>query len=441
MTENIKMNIKSDFFKLAIPSVLSMWVYTIYTMVDGMFVAKGVGPNALAAVNISMPLINTAFGLSILWAVGASTKASIYRGKKEFNKANQVFTSSTLTVFFIGLFISIFGYFNIDFIANLLGSTTKTHTYVKDYLSIIIIFVPFYMTAYNLEVLIKADGYPKKAVTTILIGAITNIFLDYLFVIKFSFGIKGAAVATGLSQFITFLIFLSHYNINKNGFRFIKIIWKLKDSFALAKIGAADSLTEFSIATITFMFNHVLLKTSGSDALVIYTVISYVYQLVLMTMMGLNQGMQPLVSYYYGKNDKKTYKYILKVALVSAGLASIISFLIGFFLPKQILSLFISKDNVILITNGIRAFKLFSFAFLPVGFVIIIYGYFTAIENSKNAITISLFRGWIFVILSLISMAYLFKETGVWLSLSISESLSLLLAIYLYNKSKGNIIN
>ena len=182
MTKNKKSYIKSKFLNYVLPSVAAMWVYTIYTMVDGIFVARGVGKEALAAVNISMPLINVAFALGILFAVGASTKASIYKGQNDGKKADRVFTLSTVTVACVGLIVA-------ANVAKLLGATEETMEYVKSYLSVIIMFVPFYMTSYNLEVLIKADGFPKKAIKTSLAGAATNIILDALFVLVFHWGI------------------------------------------------------------------------------------------------------------------------------------------------------------------------------------------------------------------------------------------------------------
>lgn len=426
-------SIRRDFFKYAIPSVISMWVFTIYTMVDGMFVAKGVGENALAAVNISMPLINVTFGLGILFAVGASTKASIAKGENDLEAASKIFTHSTVTVFVLACLFAVLAFLNLDDLARGLGSTPETHRYVMDYLSIIVLFIPFYMTAYNFEVLVKADGFPQKAVATMILGAMTNIILDYIFVIALSWGIQGAAIATGLSQFLAFIIFFSHFLSAKSSFRFVNIKWQLKESLALAKIGAADSLTEFSIASMIFMFNHVIVRFLGNDGLVIFTVIAYVFQLILMTMIGINQGMQPLVSFYYGKKEKSNYQYIFKIALTTATICSLIAFGLGIFFPRPVVALFIdSIQSPQLFTQAIRAFRLFSASYLPLGIVIILYGYFTALEKTKYAILISISRGWIFVAFSLTIMPMIFGETGVWLAMTLSESLALILAIYLY---------
>lgn len=435
MTKSTKKEIKNRFIKYVIPSVAAMWVYTIYTMVDGMFVARGVGTTALAAVNIAMPFINTAFALGILFAVGASTKASIYKGQGNMEKANKVFTMSTVTVFGLALIVAIAALLNLERLALMLGADEATLPYVKDYLGIIIPFVVCYMTSYNLEVLIKADGYPQKAIATTLAGAATNIILDYVFVMVLHWGIKGAAIATGISQLMTLSIFLAHFLSKKSQFSFVKIKWNFKEVVSMAKIGVADSVTEFSVGAIIFLFNNTLIRVSGNDGVVIYTVIAYVSQLILMTMMGVNQGMQPLVSYYHGREEHKIHKYILRIALLVAGTASIVAFAWGVLYPNPVVAVFIDRSaDAVLYENAVDAFKLFSFSFLPLGVVVILAGYFTALERPKSAMTISICRGLVLVVISLVIMTMLFGEIGIWLSMGVSETIALILAVTMYKK-------
>ena len=442
MTKTNKIYIKSKFFSYVMPSVAAMWVYTIYTMVDGIFVARGVGKNALAAVNISMPLINVAFALGILLAVGASTKASIYKGQGHSEKADRVFTLSTITVACTGLIVAAIVMLNLENVAALLGATEETIDYVKNYLGVIILFVPFYMTSYNLEVLIKADGFPKKAIKTSLAGAATNIVLDALFVLVFHWGITGAAVATGLSQALTFTIYLRHFLSDKSGFSFVKIKWSAKAAGALAKLGIADCVTELSVGVCIFVFNQTLLRVSGNDGVVIYTVISYFGQLILMTMMGINQGTQPLISYYHGKEKQDFCGYIFKISLICAGICSAVAFAIGMIYPDPIVGVYIDKTmNAELFQRGIDAFRLYSPSFIPLGAVIILMGYFTSIELPKSAMSISIGRGLVFASTFVILLSYFFGEAGVWMSAAVSEMCALLLALILYRKQKRTIKN
>ncbi len=463
MTLQAKQSIKSRFIQYVLPSVAAMWVYTIYTMADGIFVARGVGEQALAAVNLCMPMINGAFSMGILFAVGASTRASICKGRGDTQESNRVFTIGAVTVAAIGLLTALTATLLLPQLARLLGADAETLPYVKGYLGIIVLFLPFYMTSYYLEVLVKADGFPKLAIKTSIAGALTNIVLDAIFVLVFHWGIEGAAVATGLSQAMTFSIYLRHFLARtplrkaavsaangtaanatlstpaaaNPGFTFVRVRWQPQAVVRFAKLGLADCVTELSIGLCIFVFNRTLLAVSGSEGVVIYTVISYFGQLVLMTMMGINQGSQPLISYYYGRGKSDFCSYIFRLALCCAGLCAIVAFVIGFFCPAPIVNIYIDHGtNPELYARGIRAFRLYAPAFLPLGIVIPMMGYFTSLELPKQAMSISLGRGMLFAICALLLLAFLFGEPGIWISAVVSETCTLILALLLYRHDR-----
>lgn len=463
MTLQAKQSIKSRFLQYVLPSVAAMWVYTIYTMADGIFVARGVGEQALAAVNLCMPMINGAFSMGILFAVGASTRASICKGRGDTQESNRVFTIGAVTVAAIGLLTALTATLLLPQLARLLGADAETLPYVKGYLGIIVLFLPFYMTSYYLEVLAKADGFPKLAIKTSIAGALTNIVLDAIFVLVFHWGIEGAAVATGLSQAMTFSIYLRHFLARtplrkaavsaangtaadvplstpaaaNPGFTFVRVRWQPQAVLRFAKLGLADCVTELSIGLCIFVFNRTLLAVSGSEGVVIYTVISYFGQLVLMTMMGINQGSQPLISYYYGRGKSEFCSYIFRLALCCAGLCAIVAFVIGFFCPAPIVNIYIDHGtNPELYARGIRAFRLYAPAFLPLGIVIPMMGYFTSLELPKQAMSISLGRGMLFAICALLLLAFLFGEPGIWISAVVSETCTLILALLLYRHDR-----
>lgn len=463
MTLQAKQSIKSRFIQYVLPSVAAMWVYTIYTMADGIFVARGVGEQALAAVNLCMPMINGAFSMGILFAVGASTRASICKGRGDTQESNRVFTIGAVTVAAIGLLTALTATLLLPQLARLLGADAETLPYVKGYLGIIVLFLPFYMTSYYLEVLAKADGFPKLAIKTSIAGALTNIVLDAIFVLVFHWGIEGAAVATGLSQAMTFSIYLRHFLARtplrkaavsaangtaadatlstpaaaNPGFTFVRVRWQPQAVVRFAKLGLADCVTELSIGLCIFVFNRTLLAVSGSEGVVIYTVISYFGQLVLMTMMGINQGSQPLISYYYGRGKSDFCSYIFRLALCCAGVCAIVAFVIGFFCPAPIVNIYIDHGtNPELYARGIRAFRLYAPAFLPLGIVIPMMGYFTSLELPKQAMSISLGRGMLFAICALLLLAFLFGEPGIWISAVVSETCTLILALLLYRHDR-----
>lgn len=436
MTNLKKAYIRSKFLHYVLPSVAAMWVYTIYTMVDGIFVARGVGETALAAVNLSMPVVNAAFACGILFAVSASTRASICKGRGDTESANRAFTGGVVAIAGVGIIAAICIMLCLGRLAIFLGATDETIDYVKSYLGIIVMFVPFYMTAYNLEVLVKADGFPQLAIKTCCGAALCNIVLDAVFVLVFHWGVAGAAIATGLSQVIQFSVYFRHFLSKKSGFSFVKIGLKdLKESFLQIKMGIADCMTELSVAICIFVFNKVLLGVSGNDGIVIYTVISYFAQLVLMTMMGINQGTQPLISYYYGKGKSVFCRYIFRLALCCAGICSLLAFAIGIICPDPIVAVYIdSHENPELFEAGIRAFRLYSPAFLPLGAVITLMGYFTALELPKPAMSISIGRGVIFTSIFVLAFGFFFGESGIWTAAVASETCALLLALMFYRK-------
>ena len=194
-------------------------------------------------------------------------------------------------------------------------------------------------------------------------------------------------------------------------------------------------MTELSVGICIFVFNRVLLSISGNDGVVIYTIISYFSQLVLMTMMGINQGTQPLISYYYGKEKTSFCRYIFKIALCCAGVCSLLAFAIGLIYPDPIVGVYIdSEASPQLFEQSVHAFRLYSPAFLPLGAVITLMGYFTSIELPKSAMSISVGRGLIFTSVFVLIFSFFFGEAGVWTAAAASEICALVLALTLYDK-------
>lgn len=425
---------KRKFLKYVIPSVIAMWVYSLYTMVDGIFVAKGVGELALAAVNISMPYVNATYAVAILFAVGTSTIASINLGNKEVKEACEVFIMNLVILITISLSIAAVLYFNLDNIAYFLGATDKTIGYVREYLGFISLFSVFSMISYYFEVLVKTDGYPQLSIIVVSISAITNILLDYLFVIKLGFGVKGAAIATGISQMLSCAIYVCYFIWRSNKIKFIKFNFDLSLFKRTIPIGISDFITELSSGFIIFMFNRVILKNIGETGIITYTVIMYVNSLVTMTMIGISQGTQPLVSFYYGRDDKKTYSYFLKTAIKTVAAMSLGVYIISMLFAKQINAIFISHDEVELFNYSVKAFRMYVHVYLVLGFNIVIVGFYSSIEKPLYSMIISMGRGLVVIVPALMIMSNLFGENGIWLSSLVSESICLLIGGVIFVK-------
>lgn len=428
------LSLKKQFFKYLVPSVTAMWIFSLYTMIDGIFVSRGVGETALAAVNIAMPFVNFIFAISMLFSTGASTIISIYIGKNNIKKANEIFSFNLFCMLTISLLITLLCLLNIDRISLFLGATENTFDLVKDYLKIIISFNGFFIISYCLEVLTKADGYPYLAIVGMIISALTNIILDFLFVIILDFGIKGAAYATIISQGVSFIFFLSHFMSKKSKLTLTKFDFKVKYLKRILSIGFPDAITELTSGIVILLFNQTILRYIGESGIVTYSIICYVGTLVIMTMIAITQGMQPLCSYYYGKEEFKTIKRLIKMGLKAVSISSIAIFIICIVFAKEIVYIFIKDSSSPLFTYSISAFRLFSSSFLVLGFNVLVSGYFASIEEAFKATIISISRGLIFISLALFSLSFYFGDTGIWIATLISELICLLLSSYLLLK-------
>lgn len=430
------MNHKKQFFKFVIPSVVSMLVFNLYTMVDGIYVARFVGEHALSAVNISMPYVNFIFAFSILFSVGTSTVVAIFRGENNMKSANETFTRNTIFLTVCALIITLLALVFQNELALFLGASEVTLPYVHDYLGVLIWFTFFFIVSYSMEVLVKTDGFPKLATAAVTVGAVTNIVMDYVLVVHVGMGIRGAAIATGLSQVLTFTVFTIHFLGKRGTIHWCKTTMDLSVYKRIIPIGTADFITELSAGTIIFLFNHAILKHIGDNGVVTYTVITYISNIVMMTFTGISQGMQPLVSFYRGRREENTCRLFLRYALYSTFAMSMLALAICLFMTPALVSIFIDASRAELFTYTVHAFRIYSLCYLVIGYNIVCSGYFAAVEKSGYSFTISLLRGFVLIAASIWIMGELFQGEGIWYATLVCESSTLVVSIWCMLRSQ-----
>ena len=430
------MNHKKQFFKFVIPSVVSMLVFNLYTMVDGIYVARFVGEHALSAVNISMPYVNFIFAFSILFSVGTSTVVAIFRGENNMKSANETFTRNTIFLTVCALIITLLALVFQNELALFLGASEVTLPYVHDYLGVLIWFTFFFIVSYSMEVLVKTDGFPKLATAAVSVGAVTNIVMDYVLVVHVGMGIRGAAIATGLSQVLTFTVFTIHFLGKRGTIHWCKTTMDLSVYKRIIPIGTADFIAELSAGTIIFLFNHAILKHIGDNGVVTYTVITYIYNIVMMTFTGISQGMQPLVSFYRGRREENTCRLFLRYALSSTFAMSMLALAICLFMTPALVSIFIDASRAELFTYTVHAFRIYSLCYLVIGYNIVCSGYFAAVEKSGYSFAISLLRGFVLIAASIWIMGELFQGEGIWYATLVCESSTLVVSIWCMLRSQ-----
>lgn len=422
------MNLAAKFFKFTIPSIVSMWIFSLYTIVDGIFVAHGVGSHALGAVNLAMPFVSLVFTIAILLATGTSTVLSLALGQGNKDEARNYFNQNLAVVIAISLILTAAVLLNLEQVAIFLGASGDLLPLVKEYVGIIACFSVFFTVSYNLEVQVKADGAPHVSTIGVLSCAIMNVLLDYVFVMHFHWGVWGAALATGLAQVTSTVVFVIYFLTHRESLRFGKFTLNLKAYRRIIPLGISDGLSEFSNGFVIFLFNQIILSVIGDEALTSYTIISYINTLVLMTMIGTAHGIQPLSSFYLGAGERAMCHKFLSYGIRLVGVAGLAFFLICQLFAHPIVGLFLDRsDPLFAYTAG--ALRLYSLSFLVMGFNVVISGFFTAMEHPVPALTISFGRSLVLISGCLIALSALFQDTGIWLSPLVSEGLCLIVTI------------
>lgn len=410
------------FFKFVLPSIVSMWIFALYTMVDGMFVSWGVGESALASVNLSMPYVIMIFTIGLLMATGTSTLISVSLGKKEEEQASRLFTMNLAVLTVLSLAVTAVSLIFLEPIALFLGASPDNITYVKEYVGTISVFAVFFILSYNMEALVKTDGTPMVSAIGVTACGLTNVILDYVFVMKFHWGVFGAAFATGLAQVASTVIFFIYFAKFRKILRFRKFKLDFRVYKRIIPLGMANGFTELSGGLVVFMFNQVILAVIGEAGIVSYTVISYINTLVLNTMSGIAQGVQPIISYHYGASERSSCRKLLKYAMLMTISVSAVYVLMLEFCPSLFVGIFLPKEEAELFSYTGKALQLYSLSFLFLGFNVVSAGYFTAVEKPVFSFLISAGRGLAFLAGALGILVAALGEIGIWLSPLVSET-------------------
>ena len=420
------MHLVKQFFKFVVPSIVSMWIFSLYTMVDGVFVSRGVGEIALRAVNLSMPFTSFIFMVGILLATGTSTVISIALGKGDLERARGYFNQNLVVTGGASLLLTALVLGNLDTVARFLGATPDTLVYVKEYVGTIAVFAAFFTLSYNLEVQVKANGAPHISTVGVISCALMNVVLDALFVLVFHWGVWGAAFATGLAQVTSTAIFSGYFLTHRRRLRFQTFRWELSAYRRILPLGLSEGLNELSNGLVIFLFNHVILRVIGESGLTPYTIISYVNTLVLMTMTGIAQGIQPLVSFHLGAGERPVCHRLLRYGMALALALSVLFFLLAKTADGAIVGFFLDQTSP-MFPYSVFALGLYAYSFLPLGINVVMAAFFTAVERPAFALSISLGRSLVLMSASLLLLSSLLGDTGIWLSTLCSELLCLAL--------------
>lgn len=316
-------------------------------------------------------------------------------------------------------------------VINFLGGGGNLYPYVKDYLSVIILFCVCYMTGYALEIYIKVDGNPVYPTLCVITGGVVNILLDYIFVVIFHWGIKGAAFATGLSQVTTTSLLFYYIFFRTKRIKFVKIKYSLLNLLKIMKVGFAEFLAEVSTGISIFVFNLVILKNLGEKGVSAFGIIGYISSFITMTMIGFNQGVQPILSFNLGAKEHKKIFEIIKNSFFILGVLGVFFYTLINIFSANIVSIFLNDVEDINLTK--KALTTYSFAYLICGFNIFSAGYFTAVDMVKISTIITMLRGILLLVLFILILPIFLGTTGVWITMFVTEGITLIFS-YIFMK-------
>ena len=426
-----KKSLLNNYLKYLIPTITTMTLFSTYTMVDGIFVGRGVGSEGLAAVNIAMPFVTLAFAFAILISIGSLNLIAHEKGRQNKEGADEFFTLGVTISVVFALGLSILGFIFINPLVRFLGAKGHMVEMVKEYLSVLIFFLPFYLTSYVFEIMVKADGRPSLTTGLMILSAITNVVLDYIFIFKFHWGLWGAAVATGFAQTLPTIGYLIYFLSSKSYLKFRRFRLKtfmLKEIFSY---GFPASLSELSTGFCILVFNLAIGKTYGEEGLAAFSVIAYVMTFVVNTMLAINQSTQPLVGYYYGAKEYDNIPILRHYMLISVAVLSVLMVGLIEIFPGVFINIFLTDVDTEFMAFASKALRIFALSFLILGFNITNGGYLTSVGKPRLDFVITMLRGYVLVaIFSYVATVFMAKE-AIWYVLIVSDSLTMLVSFFL----------
>lgn len=420
-----------QFLKYLLPSILTMIFLSFYTTIDGFFVSRYAGSDALAGINIAIPITCVIFGTSVMLATGAGAIIGEHLGRKENKKANEIFSFISFVLLIFSIVFSIIGIVFLKPIAIFLGASERLMEHVLPYA--FVIFAGTIPMAFKLffEYLVRTDGNSKIGLNMSLIGLIFNVVLDYLFVAVLELGTFGAALGTVISICIS--AFIGLYYFLKNGnIKFCKPKFDFKILFKSCYNGSSEMLTELSTGITTLLFNIIIIKELGEDGVAAVTIIMYIYYFFIAFYMGISVASAPIVSYNLGAKNYQKIKEVLKYSFVTIGITAFLIMIIIFAFGKSIIGLFADSGNVFDLT--LNALMYFSPVFLFIGLNVFMSGYFTALGDGLSSAIISILRSLIFVVIFILILPKVIGINGIWLTMPLAEVSTIIISLFLYFK-------
>ncbi len=421
--------------RLSLPSVIGMLVMASYNIADSIFIGRGVGPIGLASVAICFPIQFLGGALAIMAGIGGASIVSRSLGAGDVERAQRAFGATVAFALSVGILVSTVAFAFLPSILRIFGATEAILPHAEDYLSVILFGVPFQMFAMAGNHMARSEGRARIAMTTMLISALLNIILDPLFIFGFGWGIKGAAVATVISQLVMFVWIFGYFYSGRSSLRFIRknLFPKLALIREIAAIGSSEFIRMAAGSLSMVLINAALIRWGGELHVAVYGVINRGLSFFFMPMMGVAQGFQPILGYNYGAGRLDRARRSIRLAMITATALSLVGFLTSQLFPTEIFGIFTTDAE--LISEGTRAMRIITSMFFVIGFQIVGSAMFQALGKARPAFILSLSRQVLLLIPFVLTLPPLLGSTdGIWLAFPLADALSCLVTFFFFRR-------
>lgn len=406
------------FFRLAVPSMITMAFGALYQIADGLFVGRFIGGDALAAINLVMPLIMTVFAFANLIATGASVRISVLLGEKERDEASRVFSFALKMIFLVSFAVGVLGFFLARPLVRLLApdATEQAIAYGITYLRIYAAFSPLSLLSFATDNFLRVCGKERVSMWVSIVTQLANILLDVILIAFLEEGIWAAAFTSCISMALGSIWTLCLFRGKRLDVYFTRKLIPFGHFLRILANGSSEFFSNISMSFMSVVFNLFLLQHGGTTAVAAFSVVMYVDSIVGMLVFGMCDALQPAVSYCYGAGLSQKVRAIFTRILTGAAILSMLSLLFMMFAGPYVATLFVKPEETALLAVSIVAMKLFSLSYLTGWVDMCFSSYFTALERPVRSLLTSFFSTVIFPILFMAVLSPVWGLNGVWLS-------------------------
>lgn len=421
-------SILSKYIRYVSLNILGMIGISVYILADTFFIAQALGEKGIAALNFSIPVFSVIYGFGLMLGLGGATKYSIAFAQGRHNDANRLFTNVLKAGLVIGMAFIVIGVVAAKELGHLLGSDPTTLPLTTIYLTTIMSFSPLLVINQILMTFVRNDKNPNLPMVAMLVGSLVNIVLDYIFVFPLQMGMFGAALATGASPIISLVLLSTHLFDKDTSLKLKKSNFQLLPILEVSKIGIPAWITELSSSIILITFNRVIFNLEGTLGVASYGIIANIALVVNAMFIGVAQGVQPLISSSFGKNDHHSLFQLKRYSFVTSLAISLLVYVVLWLGGPQIVQWFNKTADPNIAQIAGKGIQLYFTGFFFAGLNIILTIFWSSTEKNKSAFILSLGRGFVLLVPIVLLMSSIWGMNGVWLSFLVTEMVIFILA-------------